>query len=73
LNVEKRVLLFEWECEHQYAAELLRIHLEEKYHNLIQAAYRKAYEQGYKDGRGRKRKKTWFSRYFQKENGRCCS
>ena len=71
LNVEKSTLCFEWECGTQYAAELLRIHLEKKYHDLIEAAHRTAYEQGYKDGRGRKRKKTWFSHCFQKDRI-CC-
>lgn len=73
LDVKKSVLEFTWECGTQYAAELLRVHLGEKYHALITAAHRNAYEQGYKDGRGRKRKKTWFSRCFQKKDGRCCS
>lgn len=71
LNVEKSLLYFTFECGHQYAAELLRLHLEKTYHDSIQTAHRAAYEQGYKDGRGKKRKKTLFYRSFQKD-GICC-
>jgi len=70
LDIEKSILCFDWECGTQYAAELLRIYLDKKYHDSIKAAHKKAYEEGYKDGRGRKRKKLWFSGDFTK-SGRC--
>ncbi len=66
LDVELSILTFTWECGEQYAAELLRLYLEREYHDLIEAAHRKSYEEGYRDGKGRKRKKTYFFRNFKK-------
>ncbi|MCK4499669.1 hypothetical protein KAU11_04185 [Candidatus Babeliales bacterium] len=70
LDVEKSVLSFTWECEKQYAAELLRIHLDKKLGDYLHDITKKAYEEGYKDGKNKQKKKLWFSRNFTK--GRVC-
>jgi len=70
LDVKKSILEFTWECGTQYAAELLRIYLSKKLGDYLHATTKKAYEEGYKDGKNKQRKKLWFSRNFTK--GRVC-
>lgn len=64
LPIEKSILVPSCECNSQYAAALLCKHLENEYHNLIENAHKKAYEQGFKDGKQHKKKKKWFHRNF---------
>jgi len=73
LPVEKRIFVFSVDCDYQYASELLCRHLENEYHNLIENAHREAYEQGFKDGKQHKKKKTWFRGQFCDYNQNPCS
>lgn len=67
LDVEKSVLSFSWECGRQYIAELLRMHLDKKLGDYLHDTTKKAYEESYKDGKNKQKKKLWFSRNFTKE------
>lgn len=71
LPIEQCILDFTWECSTQYAAELLKRHLSAKYLSCIKNAHKKAYLQGYKDGRGKQKKKTYFSDSFGGECVAC--
>lgn len=73
LPIEKNILVPSWECDSQYAAALLCKHLANEYHNLIEKAHQVAYEQGFKDGKQHKKKKTWFRRNFCDLNQTPCS
>lgn len=64
LACEKPVLQFEWNCESQYVVVLLQAHLNKQMWESIERAHRLAYEQGYKDGRSRKKRKTSFGSEF---------
>ncbi len=73
LPVDARVFVMKSERSNQISAELLRKYLENEYHNLIEKAHREAYEQGFKDGRQHKRKRTWFRRHFCEGNLTPCA
>jgi len=62
--VKERYVHFSMETNNELYAALLVKHLKEEQSRLIKKAHRDAYEQGYKDGRGKKAKKTWFAYYF---------
>lgn len=72
LPVELHIITLRTERSNQISSELLLRHLRNEYHNLIEDAHRKAYEQGFKDGRQRKKKKTWFRRQFCDHNQNPC-
>jgi len=64
LPVQLPILGFTWETGHQYSAALLQEHLNKQLRLAIENAHRLAYEQGYKDGRGKQRKKRRFTGDF---------
>ena len=63
-DVEKSVLPFQFNCGMEFSASLLRSHLETRLGDMIERAHGIAYEQGYKDGRSKRRKLTSFGRSF---------
>lgn len=67
LPITENLLVLRFECEQQYAAELLRQHLEKEYRETVEKAHRDAYEQGWKDAKSKKKKKRHFFRCFQKD------
>lgn len=73
LPIKQHILRPTWECDSQFAAELLRRHLEKEYHDLVEMAHCEAYEQGFKDGKQHQRKKKWFRRQFcNDDQSPCC-
>lgn len=68
LPITEHTIVAHSERSNQISAELLLRHLENEYHNLIENAHRVAYEQGFKDGRQHKKKKSWFHRKFVEDN-----
>ena len=54
------VLLY-WECGNDVFAELLTNQLRKKLADRIQAIRQEEYEQGWKDAKAKKRKRTWFA------------
>jgi hypothetical protein len=52
---------FNWDCDDTYYAELLANHFDSKLDKLVQRIREEEYQRGYKEGRGKKAKKTWFS------------
>lgn len=67
LPIERKLFILKWECERQYAAELLRQYLEKEYCDTIQKAHKDAYEQGWKDAKSKTRKKRNFFKCFRKD------
>ena len=63
-NLKESLLRFRWEASDEMFASLLVTRLHEEQERLIKKAHKDAYELGYKDGRGRKKKKTWFAGWF---------
>lgn len=43
-----------------HKAELLKRYMDKTIRDAIETAHRKAYERGYKDGKGKQRKEKWF-------------
>lgn len=72
LPVAEHTIVLETERSNQISAELLLRHLDNEYHNLIEKAHKKAYEQGFKDGQQHKKKKNWFRRNFCDHNQSPC-
>lgn len=64
LDCDRPVLTLYWDCRQQYIAVLLQKYLTKQLKESIKNAHRLAYEQGYKDGRGKKKRKTFFSGIF---------
>lgn len=63
--VEEPRVWFSMKCDSPIYAVLLLQQLERQYHDAVTATQAKAYEQGYKDGRGRKRKEKWFPGFLK--------
>lgn len=68
LPVERSVWVAKLNLGTQAAAYLMKKHLSNSFQGSIERAHRLAYQQGYKDGRGKKRKKTYFRTSFTKDN-----
>lgn len=49
-----------WNCTDDVYAELLQRQFQNKMEEKLTAIRKEAYEDGYKDGRGKKAKKSWF-------------
>ncbi len=49
---------------HAYQAELLNRQLKDQLENKLEAIRKEAYEQGSKDAKAKRAKKTWFSRWW---------
>lgn len=54
--------------EDHEGAELLLRHIRDLYYNRVEQARQMAYRQGYKDGRGKKRKRDCFSTTLMKRS-----
>ena len=50
-----------WECENDTVSRVMRDHYTDRLFNLVQAIREEAYEEGYRNGRSKKRKKKYFS------------
>lgn len=61
---EERILYFYWNCDNEIFAGLLASELQRQQDNNIIHDKREAYLQGYKDGRAKRAKQTFFSRLF---------
>ena len=60
LRVERPVYPFVWNTSDENNAELLKEHLHKQLYEAIQKARKEAYEKGYKDGRGKRTRESWF-------------
>ena len=54
-------LFFYWDCKDAVTAEALSKQLQQFQWDSVEKALRESYEVGYKDGRGKKVKRSWFS------------
>ena len=70
LPIDNASFIWKWEAGSSDRAYLLAREMGEQFEAAVERAHRLAYEQGYKDGRGKKRKKTAFARGFY-DNGVC--
>lgn len=61
-------LLWYWECGSEVLAESLSKQLEDMMRRTVQKAREEEYEEGYKAGRGKKEKKTWFKQTLKHIN-----
>lgn len=62
LDTERPVLLREWTCGSGIEAAALKHFLQKRLADLVEAARRQAYLDGYRDGRAKRGKQTYFSR-----------
>ncbi len=60
-NIEEPRAWFSFDCSDPIYAVLLVNQLEKQYHEAVTKARSEAYEKGYTDGKGRKRKEKIFS------------
>lgn len=58
---------FHHECGNAFYAELLRGHFSQKLQNIVEAIRAEEYNRGYKDGRGKKAKQTYFFSRLRKQ------
>ena len=65
LPIENPSFLWTWAAGSNDRAYLLAREMRNQFQAAVERAHRLAYEQGYKDGRGKKRKKTKFFRLFR--------
>lgn len=57
---------FKFECANDYSAQLLQIHLREKFELAVMGAQQAAYRDGWKDAKAKKGgKREWFSRVLK--------
>lgn len=52
---------FTWECGNVYYAALLTRHFSNNLNQMIQSVREEEYNKGYKDGRAKRAKRSWFS------------
>lgn len=52
--------LFSFDCEDKFYAELLQRHFQNNLWSRMEAIRKKAYDQGYKDGRAKSAKQQYF-------------
>lgn len=60
-DIDGKVMALHWETNSEWYACLLTRQLNKTFKDKIEAARREAYEQGHKDGKGKKAKRDWFS------------
>ena len=53
--------IFRWQCEDPAYAELLRRYFDDRLRDCVEDIRQEAYEQGRKDGRGKRKKATMFA------------
>jgi hypothetical protein len=56
---------FSFDCGNEYYAELLKQHYYKKLTSLIEEVRQEEYNRGYKDGRAKRGKNTWFFSWLQ--------
>lgn len=64
LPCERNNILFEFECIHQYAAQLLVKHCREQLAKSVENLARECYELGWKDKSSKRRKRRYFVRFL---------
>lgn len=67
LPCERSDILFNFNTAHQYAAQLLVKHIRKELCNSLEEIRKQAYLQGYKDGRGKQKKKGVFCNHWGSE------
>ena len=60
LPCEQSVIIFSFECDRQYAAQLLVDHIAREIRNSLEIIRQKAYTDGWKDAKGKQKKKREF-------------
>jgi len=65
LPIKNPSFLWSWAAGSEDRAYLLAREMRGQFQAAVERAHRLAYKQGYKDGRGKKRKKTKFSWLFR--------
>ena len=65
---DKSMFSFTWRTNDPHYAYLLAKHFQQKFQSLVKEAHKKAYEIGYKDGKGKQRKKTNFDGFLGDKN-----
>ena len=63
-NYEFREIWAYWDCNSEIFAGLLSHELQKQQDDAIVKAKEEAYLEGYRDGRGKKKKRAWFNRIF---------
>ena len=58
------LFVFKWEATDPHYAYLLANHFQKRLQDKIEKAHRRAYEIGYKDGKGKQKRKTSFDSYL---------
>jgi len=71
LPIEESLIPFSFNAGDQYSAYLLAKYLQDQLEKAIENAHQLAYEQGWKDGKSKKRKKTYFRNSFTKGDPAC--
>lgn len=61
--------VFTLELQEEWIAELLLRHIRQRTHEALEHARREAYEQGWKDAKGKKKKQTYFNSNLEVKNG----
>lgn len=54
-----------WNCSNELFARLLTRQLQKKFTDTVQAIRQEEYNRGYKDGRAKRGKNTWFTCFFK--------
>lgn len=61
---DKSVMYFYWNCGTEWYTELLRKQLDERLRASLQKIREDAYNDGWKDAKAKKMRRTWFSGLF---------
>jgi hypothetical protein len=61
VSQDKRFLHFSWDTNDEMWGELLQENLQNGLRLKLEDIRRKAYESGWKDARGKRKRETWFS------------
>lgn len=65
-HYDNRILYFRWDAGNEMFAGLLAAEMDTQIRDRIQEIRRLEYERGFKEGRGKQKKKSWFYRSFTK-------
>lgn len=60
--------VFKYTCGSDWSADLLKRHYHNKLTKVVESIRKEEYDRGYKDGRAKKAKATWFSCLLKKVN-----
>lgn len=61
VKTNKCIAVFRYQCDCEAHAEIIANVLREKFHDAVVSTRKNEYLQGYRDGRGHRGKKDWFS------------